>query len=216
MRRLLLSCSLVLSIALVIGFSSCSVTNPNYDATVAAMEKDADMAKAAAEALEKDRSSLAAEVDGLSAEGADTSALTARVADLDALLGEAVARWDDAETQLAEYKASQAKSLAEGARPFLPPPFGSLLEWGLPAAIYLANKRTRKTLLKTPAKKLKEGDVGGAVQSLFAGIGLGHSEPDPRVAYRELQEKGLEEGWVDPTTGKTMEEIGRAAAAVSS
>jgi hypothetical protein len=92
----------------------------------------------------------------------------------------------------------------------LPQPLGGLATFALGLLPWLASKRSRKQLLVKPVQKIKAGDVGGAVTSLLAGVGLGHSEPDPHLAFMALREKGIAEGWLEPDTGMLYEDIGKS------
>ena len=93
----------------------------------------------------------------------------------------------------------------------LPPPVGTIVSIAVGLIPFLASKRSRKQLFVKPAQKLKSGDLGGAVVSVLAGVGLDHSEPDPIKAYKDLQLKGVNDGWVDPATGRLYEDIGKDA-----
>ena len=83
-------------------------------------------------------------------------------------------------------------------------PGGDIFVPFLPLLLPLAGKRGRR-IGKRIVGKAKRLDVGGVLSEGAKFYGARDTEPDPKVAFVKLQEKGLKEGWLKipelPTAG---------------
>ncbi len=93
---------------------------------------------------------------------------------------------------------------------------GMLGGWGwllaplLGSIPWFAEKRPRKKLWEG-AKALVRGRTREAFDSVYAAVGLDHSEPDIATAFMKIRAKGIKEGVLDPATGLPWQYVKAAA-----